>query len=1334
MLRLQTLGPLSLHADGVPVLPGRRKLLCVLAFLVRSRSSVSRPRLASLFWPVEDEVRSRRSVRQALASLRQVLGPALAERHGGVAVIEGAISCDASELDAAGDAGTDASVLSFWRGEFLAGADDVGGPEFQLWLEAERQHLRGTLASVAARCAADAERRGAWQDGLDATSRWCAALPLDEGAHLRHVQLLRAAGQRSAAARVASDFAERLWRELGEAPSEEFRHTMAELVTFGPAAESHDRLAVFSPDLIGRQREMAALAQSWERVRAGAPGVAIVEGEAGLGRSRLLDECARAARTDATSAVLLQARAFDAERERSWLYARHLLAGLVGAPGLIAAPAASLRALGGILPELLERLPSLPAVAPEPDIEAAMARVLADVAAAAPVLVLADDLHLADRESRALVAALCRHPVQGVLVIASALRGALPELDRVAQPASELNLRLRLAPLTAQEVGQMLISMAELGPADADVLARRLHADTDGSPLLVTEYFLALVRAGSVAMDATGSWALRLSHDADLPIPESLQAAMRGHLTHQSPGARAVLDSAAVLGPSGSLRLLRALSGLDPAALDSELDRLVDQRMLRLDAASPGRFDFSHRSLHRAAYDAIPVRLRRRLHRRAWRLLQQEAGAGVARADELAYHRARAGVNGQATRWLTTAAIFAVTVIGIAWLSHRNAPLAAPVRVALMPFTAAADSAGLGELVAELLAAAMDGADSVELVNPLAVTELPSPDSVAALAAAKAEAHRLHAAVWLGGSVTAMPGRVRLHAVMRRAHDGAVLAEARGEAAAEELPALASQLARTLLATGPPLGAPHRRLAGVRTVSMPALALWLSGERHARRFEMEAAAQDYWQAVQHDPGFAAAWNALARVNAWFWLGDQATKLSDSASAHADGLPPQDRRTLMGWQFFAHGKPDEAERQFEGVLGYAPASAEAAIGLGEVLFHHNWSRGRSMHEAGRYLELARQADPGDWRPYVHLWEQAVRDGRMEDAVAELRRLRALMEDTSSTSALGAELALAQGDSVGVSAWMASASGMDAWSITGLAQTVAAIFGKPRLAGNVARLLTAPSRTPELRAFGHEMQAWTALAEGRWRAALAQVDTARGFEPSSAATTEALLWISPFVPNTALRQAGRRAELARLARSVPDTVPRTLDFWFDFDRTREPVLRTYLAAILRAELDASSAPPAWRPRAVTPPDSLRHVRELLERSLAGWRAAVAGDTLAAVTALQGEWEGTEAVEGALSVFLARPWDRLLLGDLLARTGRYEAALHWYGGLGTVSLADAAYLAPAARRRAQLLERLGRRAEAAREYRRVVELWKDADPEFQPMVSAARERIVELAKDGT
>ena len=195
MWSLITLGTLRLiDATGAEQLGGRRKELALLAYLAR-RAPRPTPRavLAELLWSDKDEDRSRASLRQALSQLRRVLGDAIRVAGDDVALTRGAIEMDAVTLESDALQSHWDSVVSRWNGDFLAGADDVGGEALREWLDGERGRLRSLAERAFALCVEEREQRRDYREAAELARRWLDAMPDDECAELalkRAVDLL----------------------------------------------------------------------------------------------------------------------------------------------------------------------------------------------------------------------------------------------------------------------------------------------------------------------------------------------------------------------------------------------------------------------------------------------------------------------------------------------------------------------------------------------------------------------------------------------------------------------------------------------------------------------------------------------------------------------------------------------------------------------------------------------------------------------------------------------------------------------------------------------------------------------------------------------------------------------------------------------------------------------------------------------------------------------------------------------------------------------------------------------------------------------------------------
>ena len=1215
MIRIRTLGSLELQLDDGSLLPRRRKELALLVYLVReSPRAVARSTLASLLWEDRHEPRARQSLRQALTEIRHAVPGALRVTARDVRAEPDSVRLDVQEFEAAVRAQRYDEAVALWQGEFLAGSEDAGGEEYRAWLEAERTMLRQLLARSCEALVDHAEQSGEWQAAVAWAERWCSSIPLDERAHVRLIKVLRLANRPAEAADLHLAFTTRLRRELGVEPGPEF------LLVAPPHATGWAgvvRGGIATPDLVGREDSFRVLADSWRATVAGGWAIIAVEGDDGLGKTRLLEEFARLVRAGGEPATLLHGRAYEAERETAFSTARHLFDGLADVASLATAAPGDLARIAELLPRVTDRFRHLPTPPPSTESGAALAAALRAVSSESPVLITLDDAACGDDESQRLLGELVRRPVPGVLLVLGAATGALQRGPLASDMRQNSAVRwLRLAPLDVVQVAQMIRSMIAMEPEQLRVLAERLQRHGAGSPGRVRSTLMHLADEGMLLQRGDGAWALGPAFQRTAP----------------------------------------------PLPAD------------------------------------VSGRARRRF------------------------------------RWVLAAAVLAAVALPAFLTQRARGATPRGVRIAIMPLEARGASApGLGEAVAELLGLALDGRDSLAVFGPaLAATAM--ADSLTPHAMPAPEVTLGWPVRYLRGIATLDSGYATIEASLHEeSAGGPPLATARAFGPVEELSSLVGALAADLLGGSQASLEPRFALVGVRTRSLPALRLYLAGERQSRSMEMESAAHSYWQAIQADREFAAAWHALARVNGWFALGDRERMLSDSAFAKARPLPPRQQMVLDGWRWFSRGHPDLAERRFSAVLAFAAHSTEANVGMGEVLLHHNWSRGRSPAESRPYWEAAHRADPGDWRPLTHLWVLRARDGRSDEAATSLEQLVQRLGDSDSSPVYRLALAVLRNDSLEIAGRMQSLSMVSAWELATLSHLLASPLGRPDLAQRAAMELGSARQTPHVRALGHQQLARLALSAGRWGEAQEHVRTAEALNRSSGTAIAAELWATPFLPAGLLPESMRQALRRRLAAPPPPQQPRTFLFWFDFDRTREWIIRPYLGALLGAQ--GSQAPSGLTALVPLPgarwPDSLQPMQQQLQRSLDAWDAVARGDDARVQAALTDSWTGIEATEAEFSSFYSRPWDRYLLATTLVRMGRDTEALGWFEGLRHgPSLADYAYAAPASLHMARIYERLGNHERATVCLQDVLRLWASADPVFQPGADSARSALQRLA----
>jgi tetratricopeptide (TPR) repeat protein len=277
--------------------------------------------------------------------------------------------------------------------------------------------------------------------------------------------------------------------------------------------------------------------------------------------------------------------------------------------------------------------------------------------------------------------------------------------------------------------------------------------------------------------------------------------------------------------------------------------------------------------------------------------------------------------------------------------------------------------------------------------------------------------------------------------------------------------------------------------------------------------------------------------------------------------------------------------------------------------------------------------------------------------------------------------------------------------------------------------IVRLLLEPERPREAQALGYILLAHLEAGAGRWRAADAALRMADPLDHGRALENRALLEASPFLslPNEDLR----RTRDALVAWNPSYTG--TSGLVFPGDERMHPFFRLYLIGLLDARLgDVARGLQAATELERTPSGSSR-----------AFALALAHAVRAHVDANRGKWEEASRelaqvqvdvtaadLLGVVPIFDFLP-ERYLQGETLRALGRDTEALEWYSAFGEHSGFTRAFIAPANQRQGELLEKAGRKADAARHFARFAELWKDADPPLRGAVTDAHARADRLRK---
>jgi DNA-binding SARP family transcriptional activator len=599
----RTLGPVEVSVDGDPA-PSEllwRKHLALLVYLARSpRHARSREHLTGLLWGDRNEAAARHSLSEALRVIRRHAGQAAVEvTVGQVRLMPGAVELDVDRLEelAAAEDWTGAAELVV--GEFLEGFAVADASEFEDWLAAERELWRRRSVEALVHCTERLTRAGKAGEAVAVAGRALAIEPTSEPALRSMLRCQALVGDRAGALDLYERFRARL-ADMGVEPSEETR-TLAERVSreHGPPAAVQATWAegepVPRPPLVGRADELARLLDGAARsARGQRPVLLLLEGQSGLGKTRLLDELLALLRLDGASVAA--ARAVEADRADPWSGVLALArGGLIDAPGIGASPPGALAPFAAALPEWRDRFRGAAAAEPAP-LGRALAEVLRAAAEEQPVALAVDDAQWLDPDSALALGAAIRDlgAAPLTLMLAVAPYPPRPELDelrsRIGRDYEGSAVRLR--PLDRSALRGLAERMLPgYAPVALDRVVRRVATDSAGLPLLAIE----LLRAVALGLDLgtiSGAWPEPLrTLDQSLPgdLPDAVSAAIRIAVRQLSPAAQRVLVAAAVLGDLVTpARLERALS-MEPAEVGRALDELEWHRWL---LAEPRGYSF----------------------------------------------------------------------------------------------------------------------------------------------------------------------------------------------------------------------------------------------------------------------------------------------------------------------------------------------------------------------------------------------------------------------------------------------------------------------------------------------------------------------------------------------------------------------------------------------------------------------------------------------------------------------------------------------------------------------------------------------------------------------
>jgi DNA-binding SARP family transcriptional activator len=658
-LRIQLLGPLRLWRGDVELDPGPRQQASLLAVLLaRADQPVSRAELIDLMWDDEAPASAVNVIHKYVGSLRRVLEPDLSARAAGCYLqrrgdgylfesrnsgldlvafrryLKAArLAADQEQHGTALDRFIDA--LALWHGPAGEGVGLglLAAPGF---VALNSEFLEAGVA------AADlAVRLGQPQRVLPALHLAASMAPLDEGVHAALVTSLGAAGRRAEAFAVWRAARARLADELGVDPGPALQAAQRQILARTAAPAGMDRRTAGAFDdaatgLVGRAGELDKLRDIMRLAFAGGTGVVIVDGEPGVGKSRLLSEVT--AQADRAGALTVWGMCLEGDGTPAmWPWVK-----VVGA--LLDAELFEGRAerVAGELGRFLEPPKDDGPLAAPPDsgtrfrLFEQVVALVGRAAARRPVVVVVDDLQWADTASLQLFSHLSAQ-LPGGTVICGALRDRAPvpgtELSRHLATVSRApgHHRIHLDPMNRAEVAELV--RRETGNDPGADAVRGIYARTAGNPFFVRELSRLLADTGAMTNASAGG----------AEVPATVRDVVRSRTAHLDGDARRLLQLAALVGRDTTLKLLARAADIDVATCLDRIEPLAALGVLEPTPADPFAFRFPHDLVRESVAQIMPPRQAAELHLRIADALESSTADDDSRTERLAFHLLAAG-------------------------------------------------------------------------------------------------------------------------------------------------------------------------------------------------------------------------------------------------------------------------------------------------------------------------------------------------------------------------------------------------------------------------------------------------------------------------------------------------------------------------------------------------------------------------------------------------------------------------------------------------------------------------------------------------------------------
>ena len=608
-----------------------RSLLKLL--LTRPGRTFSREEIIEALWPNVSPEAAEQSLRVTVSLLRKALEPGLERgsdsryillrRPGYVFDSDSECEVDAWKVEelekraraAQADGQLDDAISAYRAALELLGGEFLAEDPYEDWAMEAQQEWRERHLGILSNLSECLALKGRYTEAIEVCER---ALEMDgyrEELHRRLMLYYYCAGEQALALRTFRNYAKTLREEFGAEPSPDLSRLKTQIETRDvPGVDSLRRYprprrplrfpySLGRTHFVGREREYALLAERLREAMAGSGGAVTVEGEAGVGKTRLVEEFLGYART--RGARVFSGRCYERE-------------------------------LGPPLEPMMEALgiseDKLPG---DGSYQSLSRRLIQESHGAGGLILFVDDVQWADPATLEFLAyATRRLSGERVLVVMTYRREDVAKLsDWLARIAEHRAVSIvSLDRLTLGDTKEILSRMSSRAFGELAPLADYLQGESEGNPFYVVEYLRWLIESGAVRIDSRRRISGLQSGLKESSLPSGVRALIQSRLANMDEESRHLLELAAVMGRAFDLDLLCSSADRGEAAVFATLEALMASGLV---VETPTEaYYFSHDKFRQALYESIVGPRRRMLHLRVAEALVETGGE----PSELAHH------------------------------------------------------------------------------------------------------------------------------------------------------------------------------------------------------------------------------------------------------------------------------------------------------------------------------------------------------------------------------------------------------------------------------------------------------------------------------------------------------------------------------------------------------------------------------------------------------------------------------------------------------------------------------------------------------------------------